>query len=163
MKHLKILVQVPFATSKVILDIQSKKHCIRVALRVAERLKTQEIRKYCEYHKNGRKQSLVPSLPSANKNLVLVIKNYAKTDFKVFLSCPILFDFLTLFHEFCPRLQGLGADAVLIKLGRNRLYETSQNLKVSILDMPACHHCWLMSRKTFFIFVIAFMLAITVF
>ena len=103
MKHLKILVWVPFATSKVVVDIQYKKHCIRVASRVAER--PQEIRKYWEYHKNGRRQSLVPSLPSANKNLALVVKNYAKTDFKVFLSCPILLNFLTLFHKFCPRLQ----------------------------------------------------------
>ena len=51
-----------------------------------------EIRKYWEYHKNGRRQSLVPSFPSPNKNLVLVVKNYAKLDFKVFLSCPILLD-----------------------------------------------------------------------
>ena len=45
MKHLKILVQVPFATSKVVLDIQYKKHCIRVASRVAERRKIQDLRK----------------------------------------------------------------------------------------------------------------------
>ena len=38
MKHLKILVKVPFATSKVVLDIYHKKHCIGVASRVAEQL-----------------------------------------------------------------------------------------------------------------------------
>ena len=45
MKHLDILVQVPFATSKVVLDIWYKKHCIRVALRVAKRLKAYDLRK----------------------------------------------------------------------------------------------------------------------
>ena len=45
--------------------------------------------------------SLVPSLPSANKNLVLVVKNDAKRDFKVFLSCPILHNFLTLLMMIC--------------------------------------------------------------
>ena len=34
-----------------------------------------------------------------------MIKNNAKTDFKVFLSCLVLLDFLTLFHKFCPRLR----------------------------------------------------------
>ena len=68
------------------------------------RLGPQEIRKYWKYHKNGRRQCLVSSLPSIYKNLVLVVKNFAKTDFKVFLSCPILLEFLTLFHKFCPRL-----------------------------------------------------------
>ena len=108
MKHLEILVQVPFATSKAVLKTQYKKHCIRVISRVAEQIKTlgpQEIRKDWEYHKNGRRQSLVPSLPSTNKKLVLVVMNYAKTDFKVFFFCPILLDFFTLFHKFCRRLQ----------------------------------------------------------
>ena len=67
-------------------------------------LRLKKIRKYWEYHKNSRRQSLVPSLLSANKNLVVVVKNHAKTDFIVFLSYPILLDFLTLCHKFCPRL-----------------------------------------------------------
>lgn len=29
MKHLKILVQVPFATTKVVLDTEYKEHCLR--------------------------------------------------------------------------------------------------------------------------------------
>ena len=41
------------------------------------------------------RQSLVASLTSTNKNLVLVVKNYAKADFKVFSFCPILLGFLT--------------------------------------------------------------------
>ena len=45
MKHLKILVQVPFATSKVVYDIYYKKHCTRVVSRFAERLKTHDLRK----------------------------------------------------------------------------------------------------------------------
>ena len=53
---------------------------------------------------NRYKQNLVPSLISRKKTLPLVVKNYAKADTKVFSSCPSLFDFLTLFYQFCPRL-----------------------------------------------------------
>ena len=46
-------------------------------------------------------QEREPSTQSpANKYLVLVVKNYAKADFKVFLFCSILLYFLTLFHKF---------------------------------------------------------------
>ena len=48
--------------------------------------------------------SLVPSLPSTSKNLAVLVKYYAKTDFKVYSSCLILHDFLTLFPKFCPGL-----------------------------------------------------------
>ena len=48
--------------------------------------------------------SLVPSLPSTGKRLATLVKYYAKTCFKVYSSCPILHDFLTLFPKFCPRL-----------------------------------------------------------
>ena len=39
--------------------------------------------------------------PSRNKILLELRKNYAKIDIKVFSSCPISRDFLTLFHKFC--------------------------------------------------------------
>ena len=66
-----------------------------------ELLKDLSLRKYWEYYKNDKRESLVPSVPSVNKNLVLVVKNYGKKDFKVFLFCSILLDFLTLFPQFC--------------------------------------------------------------
>ena len=43
MKQFKILVQVLFTTSKVVHDICYRKNCLRVASRVAERLKTQNL------------------------------------------------------------------------------------------------------------------------
>ena len=39
------------------------------------------------------------------KLLVIVIKNYAKTDIKVFCCYPVLLDFFTLFQIFYPGLQ----------------------------------------------------------
>ena len=57
-----------------------------------------------EILKNGWEQRLLPSIPFRNKTLVLVVKNYAKIDTKVSLSCPILLDFLTLFHKLHPWL-----------------------------------------------------------
>ena len=45
---------------------------------------------------------LMPNLPSSDKTLVIVVKNYAKkVDFEEFWSCPILFDFFTMFQIFC--------------------------------------------------------------
>ena len=41
-----------------------------------------------------------PCLPSTNKKMVIATKNYAEADIKVFLSCPILLNFFTLFHQF---------------------------------------------------------------
>lgn len=44
----------------------------------------------------------MPNLPSSNKALVTVVKNYAKkVDIEEFWSCPILFDFFTMFQIFC--------------------------------------------------------------
>ena len=45
-----------------------------------------------------------PLLPSRNKSLARMIKNYAKADIRVFRSCPILYDFFTLFQSSCPAL-----------------------------------------------------------
>ena len=36
------------------------------------------------------------------RTLVITVKNYAKADIKVFYSCPISLDFLTLFNTLCP-------------------------------------------------------------
>ena len=41
---------------------------------------------------------------SRNKILLIGTKNYAKKDIKAFLSCLILFYFLTLFQILCPAL-----------------------------------------------------------
>ena len=49
--------------------------------------------KYLEKFKIECKESLVPSLPSRNKTLVIAVKSYANIDMKVFSSCPILLDF----------------------------------------------------------------------
>ena len=105
MKLLKILVEVRFSIIKVVTRMQYKKHCIRVVSRVAEQLKTWVIRKCWENKKNGRKYGLVLSLPSKNKTSALVVKKYSKTDFKFLLYFPILLNFSTLFHKFCPLLQ----------------------------------------------------------
>lgn len=40
------------------------------------------------------------SLLSRNQTLVLAAKSYAEAKIKVFSSCPISFDFFTLFHHF---------------------------------------------------------------
>ena len=58
------LARVRIATSKTIHDIQYNKLDTRVALRVAERLKTQEIRRYQKNIKFEWRPSLIPSLPS---------------------------------------------------------------------------------------------------
>ena len=63
---------------------------------------TLDLRKFGNIGKisNRWKQSPVPSLPSRNKVLVIVVKNYTKIDTKVSSPCPILLNFLTLFHKF---------------------------------------------------------------
>ena len=71
---------------------------------ICKRLKTyylSKLRNMGNISKNGWRQSLAFSLPSRNKTLVIVVKNYTKTDIKVFYSSPILLDFLTLFHNLC--------------------------------------------------------------
>ena len=115
MKHLKILVQVPFATSKVVLDIQYKKHCIRLTSRVAERLKTQDLRKSGNIGNmtkmaGGRAQYPVflPQIEIWYYWSKITQKQISK------FSCPFLLNFLTLFHKFCPRL-----------------YETLHNIDIS--------------------------------
>ena len=135
MKHLKILVQVPFATSKVVIDIQYKKHCIRVASHVVERLKTQDIRKLGNIGnitKMAIDRAQYPIFLAQMKNLVVVVKNYPKTDFKDFFSCIILLDFLTLFHRFCPPLQG--------EKCRSRDAKKYNNCRKCTPKMGSAHH-----------------------
>ena len=43
MRQFKILVQVLFTASKVVHDIYYRKHCVRVASQLAERLKAQNL------------------------------------------------------------------------------------------------------------------------
>ena len=71
-------------------------------------------------------QSLVPSLPSRNKTLVIAAKRYGETDIKVFWSFPFLLDFFTLPHNF---LSGIQCYKIFF-----RIYETSvQSLPQSLL------------------------------
>ena len=49
----------------------------------------------------------IASLLSTNKTFVIVVGNYAEARIKVFCSCPILFNFSTLFEIFG---QGLSAE-----------------------------------------------------
>ena len=99
-----ILVKIRFTTSKTKLDIQYSKFGTRVASRVAERLKAQEIRKYQENLKFGWTYSLVPRLPSRTETLPIAVKKHAKTDTKLFFSCPVLLDCSILSQIFCPGL-----------------------------------------------------------
>ena len=47
----------------------------------------------------------VPSLPCKNEYLTIVLKNYAKADFKILCSCLIFRAFLKIFCQIlCPRL-----------------------------------------------------------
>ena len=59
---------------------------------------SQELRKYQQHLKIGWRQSLVPSLPSRNKTLVIAAKHYEETDIKMFLYFPFLRDFFTVPH-----------------------------------------------------------------
>ena len=52
-----------------------------------------KINKYYENHKIGWRHNPVPSPPSRNEILVTRIKNYRKSDTKVFCSCTFLLDF----------------------------------------------------------------------
>ena len=49
-------------------------------------------------------RGLVLNLPSRDKTLVMAVKDYAVVDINVFCSFPILLDFFTLLHVFCPEL-----------------------------------------------------------
>ena len=71
MRHLKILLYVRFAASKVVLNM----YCTRASSQVVQRLKTWILEKeeFFENLKNGRRESLVPSHQSAKKNLILIV------------------------------------------------------------------------------------------
>ena len=73
------------------------------------------------------------SLLSRNKTLVLVVKNYAEIDIKVFSSCLILLYLLTLFHKFLSAIEGWACHAreSLRKL-RDYLRPTLKNCSFSI-------------------------------
>ena len=104
MKHFKILVKIWFVAIKAVLAIKCKKNCIRVT----ERLKIYDSRKYRKNLENEWKQSQVPSLPYADKTLVLMVEKYANWNIKVPWPCPILLDFLNCFINFvrdCLRKQ----------------------------------------------------------
>ena len=67
--------------------------------RTTQDLGSQKITKYWKNLKNsgGREHSTQP--PSQNQILVLVVRNNAKTDIKVFTICTIVVDFVTFFAQ----------------------------------------------------------------
>ena len=67
-------------------------------------LRLQEIRKYQKNLKFEWSHSLVPSLLSRTSALPIAVKKHAKTDTKLFSSCPVLLDYSILFQIFCPGL-----------------------------------------------------------
>ena len=73
-----------------------------MASRIAEGLRILGNKEILENLKDRWRQSLVPSFLSRIKFLALLVKSYTKTDLKVFLSCPILFNFLQFFSDFRP-------------------------------------------------------------
>ena len=81
---------------------------LQVSLRVAKRFKNLGNHEILGNPKTGWRLCSVPSLPSRSKSLVIPAKSYADPDIKVICSCPIVFDFFTLFHYFFLR------DGVLI-------------------------------------------------
>ena len=82
LKLCNILENFRFTTSKVEVDIQYKKHCIRVNSQVVKRLKTYDLsRKLGNITKMstfGCRQSPVASLSSRNKTFLIATKNHAK-------------------------------------------------------------------------------------
>ena len=52
----------------------------------------------------GFRHNLVLSVSSRNKPFPTLTKKEARTDIKIFDSCPILLDFFTLFQIFSPEL-----------------------------------------------------------
>ena len=98
LEHYNILVQIRFTTNKRKLDIQYSKRGIRIASRVAERLKTQKNMKF------GWTPSLVPSLPSITQTLRIAVKKHSKAETKLFFFCSVLLYYSSLFQIFCPGL-----------------------------------------------------------
>ena len=99
-----ILVKIRFTTSKTKLDIQ----CSKLGTGVVEQLKTQVLRELEYIRKISNFEGtpgLVPSLPS--RTLPIAVKKNAKTDTKLFFSCPILMDDSIFFQIFCTGLQFL--------------------------------------------------------
>ena len=112
-----VLTQTRLTTSKTKRDGQYSKLDVRVASRVAKRLKTQEKRKYQENLKLGGDIAQCPvSLPETkfqqqqSKNTRKQISNF---------SCPVLQDFSVLFQISCP---GLLAENVIGKLTKIHLH-----------------------------------------
>ena len=66
-------------------------------------LRRKWIRRYLKNLKTGWRQSLVPSLPTKNKTLVIATKNYKKA-VSSFLFVRDFAWFLYWFHKLCPRL-----------------------------------------------------------
>ena len=75
-------------------------HNVKRDIRVAERLKLGILGNIRKFSKFGWRHSLVPSLPSRTQTLPIAVKKYAKTDTKLFFSCPELLDYSILFQIF---------------------------------------------------------------
>lgn len=81
---------------------------------------TGSFRKFWENLKIGQEHSLVPSLPTKNRSLAMVIKNYEKTDMDIFCSCPIYLIFIYLTMYFVQNYSNISK--IFIHLMQNFLF-----------------------------------------
>ena len=98
-----ILIQTRLTTSKTKRDFQCSKLGIRVALRVAERLKTQENLKL------GWKHSTTPTLPPLKLNLGSSSQKTRKSTYQTFLVLSSFTGFLYSVPTILPRIVALDA------------------------------------------------------
>ena len=66
--------------------------------------RSEEIKNYQKNAKIGWRQCLGTSLPFRNKNFVTAVKNKVEAVIKVFCSCPVLLDSLTLCQIFLSKI-----------------------------------------------------------
>ena len=101
------LVQVFFTTSETELDYYHQKVSVRVASRIAERLKTQDLRKLGNLKKIPEILGIdgeYPTVQPKSKFGRFVVKNCKKSAVKHSIERPILLNFVSLSPTFCPIL-----------------------------------------------------------
>ena len=101
------LVQVFFTTSETELDYYHQKVSVRVASRIAERLKTQDLRKLGNLRKIPEILGIdgeYPTVQLKSKFGRFVVKNCKKSAVKHSIERPILLNFVSLSPTFCPIL-----------------------------------------------------------
>ena len=85
--------------------------------------KTYDLRNFGNYGKNskyGWRQNLVPSLPE--KQIGTSSQKLHKNKYQSLSSCPVLYDFLALFHWFCGRL----SEQIIFFVSHPSLLKTSR-------------------------------------